>query len=170
MKDSPCLAGVTNPFIARGARLAASTPIRRLTGAGKVELQCQIAAVTKRCSSCAAARRPLLAASCWQTFSRIRPCPTQHTLPSPQCLAGVSPLDGLLHHLLTPAFLLPQALNLCGSVLFAAVLGSGDISLAVPVANGAGPLCVHAKSSKGASTCSVADAANAAQPCSTCTY
>ncbi len=51
-------------------------------------------------------------------------------------LAGVGPLDGLLHHLLTPAFLLPQALNLGGSVLFAAALSSCDISVAAPVANG----------------------------------
>ncbi len=47
------------------------------------------------------------------------------------------PLDGLLHHLLTPAFLVPQALNLIGSVLFAAALGGGNISVTAPVANGA---------------------------------
>lgn len=72
--------GITNPFIARGTRLAAKTPARQFIGLG--------------------------------------------------------PLDGLLHHLLTPAFLLPQALNLVGSVLFAAALGSCDISIAAPVANG----------------------------------
>ena len=57
--------------------------------------------------------------------------------------AGLAWLDGLLHHLLTPAFIVPQALNLCGSVLFAATLGSTNISLAAPVANGeAGTGCV----------------------------
>lgn len=49
---------------------------------------------------------------------------------------GLGPLDGLLRHLLTPAFIAPQLLNLAGSVLFAASLGSGSISLAAPVANG----------------------------------
>ncbi|KAL4440080.1 hypothetical protein ABPG75_003081 [Micractinium tetrahymenae] len=73
-------AGITNPFIARGTRLAAKTRVR--------------------------------------------------------CFTGLGPLDGLLHHLLTPTFLLPQALNLAGSVLFAAALGSADISIAAPVANG----------------------------------
>ncbi|KAL4438680.1 hypothetical protein ABPG77_006284 [Micractinium sp. CCAP 211/92] len=77
---SSCCAGITNPFIARGTRLAAKKASRTLTGVG--------------------------------------------------------PLDGLLHHLLTPAFLLPQALNLGGSVLFAAALSSCDISVAAPVANG----------------------------------
>lgn len=72
--------GATNPFIARGARIAAAQPARRRT--------------------------------------------------------GVPLLDGLLHHLLTPAFLLPQALNLIGSVLFAAALGGGNISVTGPVANG----------------------------------
>lgn len=51
--------------------------------------------------------------------------------------AGLATLDSLLHHLLTPAFVVPQALNLCGSVLFAAALGSSDISVTAPVANGA---------------------------------
>ena len=47
------------------------------------------------------------------------------------------PVDGLLHHLLTPAFVVPQALNLIGSVLFVAVLGGSSISVTAPVANGA---------------------------------
>lgn len=51
-------------------------------------------------------------------------------------LTGVSPLDSLLHHITTPAFILPQLLNLSGSVLFAASLASSNISLAVPLANG----------------------------------
>ena len=46
-------------------------------------------------------------------------------------------LDGLAHHLLTPAYVVPQALNLCGSLLFAAALGGGSVSVTAPVANGA---------------------------------
>jgi hypothetical protein len=45
-------------------------------------------------------------------------------------------LDSLLHHLFTPEFIIPQALNLCGSVLFAATLGRGNVSFTAPVANG----------------------------------
>ncbi|KAI3431628.1 hypothetical protein D9Q98_004676 [Chlorella vulgaris] len=72
--------GSTNPFIARGARIAAARTIRRIT--------------------------------------------------------GVAAVDSLLHHLLTPDFILPQALNLSGSVLFAATLGGSNVSFVVPVANG----------------------------------
>jgi hypothetical protein len=50
--------------------------------------------------------------------------------------AGVGAVDSLLHHLLTPDFILPQALNLSGSVLFAATLGGSNVSFVVPVANG----------------------------------
>jgi hypothetical protein len=35
----------------------------------------------------------------------------------------------------TPSFFIPQLLNQCGSVLFVFLLGSIDISVAVPVAN-----------------------------------
>lgn len=112
-------AGITNPFIARGARLAAKTPSRHLTGGPRHAL-----------------RLPGLL-SCQPSL----PC-TYLCFPG---RAGLAPLDNLLHHLLTPAFLLPQALNLVGSVLFAASLGSGDISVAAPVANGGcsklGPAC-----------------------------
>ncbi|EFN52783.1 hypothetical protein CHLNCDRAFT_138411 [Chlorella variabilis] len=51
-------------------------------------------------------------------------------------LLGLAPLDTLLHHLLTPTFVVPQALNLCASVLFAATLGSSNVSITAPVANG----------------------------------
>ncbi len=51
-------------------------------------------------------------------------------------VSGVGAVDQLLHHLATPAFLLPQLANLLASVLFAWALGSSDISVAVPVANG----------------------------------
>lgn len=66
---------------------------------------------------------------------------TLHLLPSADPRhrsppAGLSPLDGLLHHLLTPAFAVPQALNVAGGVLFAASLRGASISLAAPVANG----------------------------------
>jgi multidrug transporter EmrE-like cation transporter len=45
-------------------------------------------------------------------------------------------VDQLLHHLATPAFLLPQLANLLASVLFAWTLGFTKISVAAPVANG----------------------------------
>ena len=38
--------------------------------------------------------------------------------------------------LTTPAFLVPQLCNYCGSLLFLLVLGSSDISVVVPLANG----------------------------------
>lgn len=44
-------------------------------------------------------------------------------------------LSRLICLLTTPAFLLPQALNLCGSVLFTALLASEDLTVAVPIAN-----------------------------------
>ncbi|GAB4823770.1 hypothetical protein N2152v2_010816 [Parachlorella kessleri] len=51
-------------------------------------------------------------------------------------LTGLPTTDQLLHHLATPAFLLPQAVNLVGSALFAWSLGFGRVSVAAPVANG----------------------------------
>ncbi len=42
----------------------------------------------------------------------------------------------MLLHLTTPSFIIPQLLNLSGSVLFALSLGSNDLSIAVPLANG----------------------------------
>ena len=45
-------------------------------------------------------------------------------------------MDGALHRLLTPAWVVPQLLNVCGSLLFAWSLGFSSISVAGPVANG----------------------------------
>jgi Putative transmembrane family 234 len=42
----------------------------------------------------------------------------------------------VLLHLTAPAFIIPQLLNLCGSILFAISLGPNDLSIAVPLANG----------------------------------
>jgi hypothetical protein len=115
--------GVTNPFIARGVRIAGALPVRSYTG----ELGWWRAGAPGVRSASRRRRHSL-------------PTPT---LPRFHVPAGLAWLDGLLHHLLTPAFIVPQALNLCGSVLFAATLGSTNISLAAPVANGAaGTLCV----------------------------
>lgn len=63
-------------------------------------------------------------------------CP-RLTLPRlPSRPAGLPAADALLQHLAAPAFILPQLLNLSGSVLFAAALAHGSISAAVPLANG----------------------------------
>jgi hypothetical protein len=64
-------------------------------------------------------------------------------------IEGLVPLDALLHHLATPAFLVPQALNLCGSVLFAVTLAKGNVNITGPVANGlciTGALCIRSTS------------------------
>ncbi|KAL4521130.1 hypothetical protein Ndes2526B_g00297 [Nannochloris sp. 'desiccata'] len=53
-----------------------------------------------------------------------------------KALTGFNFLDSVLLHLTTPAFIIPQALNLCSSVLFALSLGFNDLSIAVPLANG----------------------------------
>ena len=53
-------------------------------------------------------------------------------------LAGLSLLDGLLHHVSTPQFIVPQLLNLSGSVLFAYTLGVAPLALVSTVANGEG--------------------------------
>lgn len=49
--------------------------------------------------------------------------------------AQTSRIGSLLAHLTTPAFIVPQALNQCGSALFIYLLGVTDISTLVPVAN-----------------------------------
>jgi hypothetical protein len=62
-------------------------------------------------------------------------CSAFTTSSLPTGLADFVYTDAALHHLLLPAFIVPQLLNLSGSVLFALSL-SGDISIAAPVANG----------------------------------
>lgn len=57
--------------------------------------------------------------------------------PLPPETAGLSPLlHSFVLHITCPAFIFPQLLNLTGSLLFAATLGSGKLSIAVPLANG----------------------------------
>ena len=56
------------------------------------------------------------------------------SLPQP---TGFPLADSILNYLTTPQFIIPQLLNLCGSVLFAVILGwGGELSVAVPLANG----------------------------------
>lgn len=51
-------------------------------------------------------------------------------------MTGRAAFDTFISHIVTPAFIVPQSLNLSGSFLFARALGSGDLSVAVPLANG----------------------------------
>ena len=67
------------------------------------------------------------------SFSKLPSPPPPHLSLS---LAGSPFLNSLLLHLTTPAFIIPQLLNLSGSILFALSLGSADLSIAVPLANG----------------------------------
>lgn len=50
---------------------------------------------------------------------------------------GQSPPNshGLVLYLKTPSFLIPQVLNLCGSLAFAALLSVGELSVVAPIAN-----------------------------------
>jgi hypothetical protein len=56
----------------------------------------------------------------------------------PKNHTGISFLNAIIHHLSTPAFAIPQLLNLSGGILFTATLSSAgaDISIISPVANG----------------------------------
>lgn len=45
-------------------------------------------------------------------------------------------MDSVIRHAVTPSFVIPQILNISGSILFTWSLGIIKLSLAAPVANG----------------------------------
>lgn len=51
-------------------------------------------------------------------------------------LSNPHALSSLLLHLTTPSFIIPQLVNLSGSVLFATQLGGAVLSVVVPLTNG----------------------------------
>ena len=52
-----------------------------------------------------------------------------------QLSANGRPLEGVALYLRTPAFLVPQLVNICGSFGFAILLSVGELSVVVPIAN-----------------------------------